>query len=93
VPWRKDWFYEHTYTVEYPRNIPESQGVRATRWKYIRHADQQPPFEQLFDFAKDRGEMVNLVGNSDSATTLSDLRKRLDYWRSKLPKAPSFSGE
>ena len=38
--WRDDWYYEHTYIPEDDRPlIARSEGVRTTRWKYIRYID------------------------------------------------------
>ncbi len=85
VSWREDWFYEHTYTEEYPRYIPKSQGVRTERWKYIRYIDQEPEFEQLFDLENDRLEQTNLAQDPEFFEILNNLRERFQYWRDILP--------
>lgn len=83
--WREDWYYEHTHSEPYPRNIPRSQGVRTERWKYIRYIDENPRFEQLFDLENDPSEMSNLAADTGQEKTLEHLRQRLDYWREELP--------
>lgn len=85
VPWRDDWFYEHTYTEPHPRNIPKSEGVRTDRWKYIRYIHQEPDFEQLFDLETDPGEMRNLAGDPAHARVLERLRARYRHWLEALP--------
>ncbi len=85
VPWRDDWFYEHTYTAKYSRNIPKSQGVRTSKWKYIRYTEQDPNYEQLFDLENDRFEMTNLAGNPKYADVLDNLRARYVKHDSELP--------
>jgi len=38
VSWRQHFYYEHTYQTERPRSpIPKTEGIRTTRWKYIRY--------------------------------------------------------
>ena len=76
-PWREDWFYEHTYkTVAPRRSIASSEGVRTTKWKYIRYTDQTPVFEQLFDLVSDPTERNNLALVPAHLKTLQKLRKR-----------------
>jgi arylsulfatase A-like enzyme len=79
VRWRDDWYYEHTYTPEDDRlPIARSEGVRTTRWKYVRYIDLTPRYEQLFDLADDPLERRNLAGNEEHQKTLAALRER---WR------------
>ncbi|HXT22219.1 MAG TPA: sulfatase/phosphatase domain-containing protein, partial [Thermoanaerobaculia bacterium] len=50
VPWRNEWFFEHHLVWN---GIPMSEGVRRTRWKYVRYIEQSPVYEQLFDLEAD----------------------------------------
>ena len=57
--WRQEWFYEHVYNTRPPRRpIAKSEGVRTTRWKYVRYIEHDPPYEQLFDL-KHAGNLLN----------------------------------
>ena len=85
VPWRKDWFYDHTFTLAPPRTIAKSQGVRAERWKYVRYLDPNPNYEQLFDLTSDPDELRNLAGDPKHKDVLDPLRARLQYYRRTLP--------
>ncbi len=82
---REDWYYEHTYTTGSGRRpIPQSEGVRTARWKYIRYTEPQPPVEQLFDLAADPREEKDLAHNLADAKTLAALRSRCDEYRKTL---------
>jgi len=83
--WRRDWFYEHTFTLAAPRLIAKSQGVRTERWKYVRYLDTNPNYEQLFDLAGDPNELSNLAGKPEHAATLARLRERFLHYRKALP--------
>jgi len=76
VKWRDDWFYEHHFV--YGGRIPQSEGVRTKRWKYIRYIGQKPPYEELYDLENDPYEENNLVPTGKYASVLDSLRKR---WR------------
>ena len=79
VAWRDDWFYEHTYKTPSTRlPIARSEGVRGNRWKYVRYADTQPVYEQLFDLKSDSIERNNLIGKAEHRETLNRLRRRCD---------------
>lgn len=67
----------HTYNTNPPRRpIAKSEGVRTERWKYVRYNEVNPPYEQLFDLQKDPGEQKNLVGPTEFAGVLADMRRR-----------------
>ena len=85
VPWRTDWFYEHTFTLAPPRLIARSQGVRTERWKYVRYLDTNPNYEQLFDLGSDPDELSNLAGDPAHEAVLNRLRERLLHYRRTLP--------
>lgn len=76
---RQEWFYEHTYNTDAPRlPIARSEGVRGTRWKYIRYPETKPVFEQLFDLAADPVERHNLAGKAEHRSMLARMRRRCD---------------
>lgn len=82
---REDWYYEHVYTTPPSRRpIPKSEGVRTTRWKYIRYTEPQPPLEQLFDLQADPCEEKDLAHDAAYAQTLARLRARCDEYRTTL---------
>jgi arylsulfatase A-like enzyme len=77
--WREHYYYEHSYQTAPPRSpIPKTEGIRTTRWKYIRYPDTTPVFEQLFDLENDPLERVNLVSVSQHQNQLADLRTLCD---------------
>lgn len=80
---REDWFYEHTYTTA-RQHIPQSEGIRTERWKYIRYIEPAPPLEQLFDLTADPGEENDLAADASHSQTLSELRGRCDAYRVSL---------
>jgi arylsulfatase A-like enzyme len=74
---RDDFFYEHRYrTPGHP--IERTEGVRGTRWKYIRFIDQDPVHEELYDLEADPHETRNLAADPAHRATLERLRVR---WR------------
>ncbi len=84
LPWREDWYYEHTYARPPPHKIPKCEGVRTKQWKYTRYTDFTPPCEQLFDLVGDPQEMKNLAGEPAHASMLAKLRARCDEYRRTL---------
>jgi arylsulfatase A-like enzyme len=84
LPWREDWYYEHTYANPPQHKIPKTEGVRTKQWKYTRYTDLTPPYEQLFDLAADPQELKNLAGDAAHAATLGKLRARCDEYREQL---------
>jgi arylsulfatase A-like enzyme len=74
VGWRKDWYYEHYYTIGV--KIPQSEGVRTADWKYIRYVEYTPPCEELYNLATDPLEEHNLVNDAASRKKLEELRAR-----------------
>jgi len=79
IPWREDWFYEHTFTLAKPL-IAKTVGVRTKRWKYTRYVCQDPPYEQFFDLKSLPIEEKNLVGVKEYGDILVSLRKRCDEY-------------
>lgn len=84
VPWREDWYYEHTYARPPQHKIPKCEGVRTKQWKYTRYPDFTPPYEQLFDLVGDPQETNNLAGNPAHASMLGKLRTKCDDYRGAL---------
>ena len=70
-PRGEEFFYEHHF--RHPR-IPESEGVRTERWKYMRFDDSEPLYEELYDLSADPLEAHNLAASPDHAATLADMR-------------------
>ncbi|HKQ38636.1 MAG TPA: sulfatase [Verrucomicrobiae bacterium] len=71
--WRRDFFYEH-HTMT--KVIPELEGVRTERWKYVRWVTTLPLFEELFDLQKDPDELQNLAAEPRFQKQLNILRER-----------------
>lgn len=71
--WRRDFFYEH-HTMT--KVIPEIEGVRTERWKYVRWVTTSPVFEELFDLQKDPEELRNLAAEPRYQKQLIALRER-----------------
>ncbi|MFA6173757.1 MAG: sulfatase [Kiritimatiellales bacterium] len=82
--WRKEVFFEHTYSEAGSRTIPKSVGVRSERWKYIRYISENPPYEQLFDLENDPDELNNLAQSPERREVLDGLRMRCDTLRGGL---------
>lgn len=78
--WRPHFYYEHTYTPEDKKRapIPLTEGIRTSRWKYVRYPDQQPVYEQLFDLEADPLEQRNLIGQTGHAQVAARLRELCD---------------
>lgn len=71
--WRSEFFYEHHFG---PKIIPPSEGIRTTRWTYLRWLGHEPVIEELYDLQNDPREEKNLAGNPEHAKTLAELRGR-----------------
>lgn len=73
--WRTEFFYEHRF---WHKRIPESEGVRGPRWKYVRYTEQTPVVEQLFDLQQDPHELQDLSHDDRYAEDLARMR---DDWK------------
>jgi arylsulfatase A-like enzyme len=80
--WRDEWFYEHHYA--HGGKIPESEGVRTPRWKYIRYTSATPAVEELYDLQRDPLETRNLVRSPEHTNRLAVLRLRWTQLRDEL---------
>ena len=82
VSWRSDWYYEHHYA--HGGKIPEVEGVRTERWKYVRYMNVSPAVEELYDLRRDPLETYNLSGIQNQADRLAQMRQRWEQLRSEL---------
>jgi N-acetylglucosamine-6-sulfatase len=78
--WRTAWFYEYNYEKQFPYT-PNVRGIRTDAWKFVRypHGDGSPDrhIPELYDLAKDPGELDNLANNRWFAEQRSTLEKQL----------------
>ncbi len=74
--WTQEFFYEHLFA--HPR-IPPSEGVRTTRWKYMRFTESEPLYEEIYDLAADPLEEFNLARDEQHTATLAEMRAK---WQS-----------
>ena len=58
-------------------DIPSSEGIRTSRWKYFRYRLISAP-EELYDLKNDPMEKNNLATNVKYAQVLSKLRKQCE---------------
>lgn len=80
--WRTDWFYEHHFT--YDGKIPEVEGVRTERWKYMRYTGVSPAVEELYDLRSDPLETRDLSRSQKHAERLAQFRQRWGQLRDEL---------
>jgi arylsulfatase A-like enzyme len=80
--WRKSWFYEYNYEVQFPYT-PNVRAVRTDDWKYIHypHGDGAPDrhIAELYHLKEDPQERINLVGEPRFSEKLSELRAELAH--------------
>lgn len=82
VKWRTEMFCENLYN--HPA-IPQSEGIRTARWKYIRYRNH-PDFEELYDLIRDPLEEKNLASDERYKEQLLELRERCDQMIKTLSK-------
>ena len=73
--WREEFFCENNFCIP-SQYYPLIEGVRTTRWKYVRYTDVQPVYEQLFDLEKDPHEVNDLARQLAYRDTLAHFRQR-----------------
>lgn len=85
---RKVWFIEH----HFPDRgwIPSSEGIRTSRWKYLRYTDFAAPFEELYDLEHDPHETKNLAGQDQYAR---EQRILIGYWQKWKDSLRQATGE
>lgn len=77
---------EHLWEFE---NIPPSEGIRTSEWKYFRYVNNKS-IEELYNLKDDPDETVNLAKNEAFAKVLHKLRKKCDALTIKY--ADPYSG-
>jgi alpha-L-rhamnosidase len=77
---------EHLWEFE---NIPPSEGVRTSEWKYFRYVNDKSS-EELYNLNYDPKETENLVSKPEYAEVLKKLRNKLDRLTEKY--ADPYSG-
>jgi arylsulfatase A-like enzyme len=85
--WRKDWYYLHDVYSRGSGNLPNCEGVRTERWKYIHYRGTDPVQEELFDIQADPKEMNDLSQNPEYSNVLEMLRARNEEYKAKHDKA------
>ena len=84
--WRDAWFYQHYAYGGNPDAdvyIPQSEGIRTKRWKYIRYVGRSPVHEQLFDLENDPHETNNLAHDESAQYVLQQMRERFHMEKQK----------
>ncbi|WDI42959.1 sulfatase family protein [Bremerella sp. P1] len=79
--WRTEFLYEHLFPHA---TIPQSEGVREDRWKYVFYPKSEPKLEQLFDLQQDPHEVNNLADDPKHTDKLKAMQAELDQMRTSL---------
>jgi len=74
-PWRQDFYYDHRVDIS---TIPKCEGVVSKRWKFVRYAEAEPVYEQLFDLKEDPQETRNLAASPEHQEELRRMQLRFD---------------
>lgn len=78
--WRKSWFYEYNYEVQFPYT-PNVRALRTDEWKYIRypHGDGGPDrhLAEMYHLKTDPDERTNLINDSKYASKVKELQTGL----------------
>jgi len=85
--WREDWYYLHDVYSRGKGKLPNCEGVRGERWKYIHYRGTDPVQEELFDLQADPKEMNDLSSNPEYAELLNKLRTRNAQYKAQHDKA------
>jgi arylsulfatase A-like enzyme len=75
--WRSEFFYEHNFPHSW---IPQTEGIRDSRWKYTKYVSNNPPEEEMYDLQADPLEARNLASAPAQASELHRLRGRHVTW-------------
>lgn len=75
--WRTEFFYEHHSVAA---RIPQSEGVRTERWKYLRWIAETPVKEELYDLQADPLEERNLLNDPKHIALLAELRGKWERY-------------
>ena len=84
---REDWYYLHDVHTRAKGKLPNCEGVRNERWKYIHYRDTDPVQEELFDLQADPKEMNDFSKNPEYAELLNKLRARNAAYKAYFDKA------
>ena len=85
---REEWYYLHdVYTRGKGNPLPNCEGIRGERWKYIHYRTTDPVQEELFDIKADPKEMNDLSSNPEYFVILKKLRARNEAYKAHLDKA------
>lgn len=84
---RNEILFEHLWKLP---EIPSSEGIRTTKWKYFRYRFIQAP-EELYDLENDPLETINLAPNLAYKKVLDELRRKCDAQIKKYTKAKLVS--
>ncbi|MSU26563.1 MAG: hypothetical protein CK546_02825 [Pedosphaera sp.] len=79
--WRTEFFYEHHSVAA---RIPQSEGVRTERWKYLRWIAETPVKEELYDLQADPLEERSLLNDAKHASLLAELRGKWERYGREL---------
>jgi N-acetylglucosamine-6-sulfatase len=82
--WRSDFLLEH---MPDGPGVPTYCGVRSERFKYVRYETGE---QELYDLARDPGELVNRVGRNRYSDIAREMRARLDELCRPRPPGYSF---
>ncbi len=82
--WRKAFFYEYRLTPHSCPLVQPNEGVRTSRWKYIRFVDVEPPYEELYDLSADPDEARNLAGDPKFQAVIEDMRTKWAKWHERV---------
>jgi arylsulfatase A-like enzyme len=75
---------EHLWDME---DIPASEGVRTTEWKYFRYVSD-PSIEELYYLPADPEETNNLASYTEYQVMLESLRARFRQLAGRFEAAP-----
>ncbi|MBT7702463.1 MAG: DUF4976 domain-containing protein [Verrucomicrobia bacterium] len=81
--WRKDWYYLHDVHSRSKGKLPNCEGVRTERWKYIHYRGTKPVQEELFDLQADPREMNDLSKSPEYSEKLNKLRARNSEFKAR----------
>ena len=70
----REFLYEHL--LEIP-NLPKSEGVRTSRFKYVKYLVEGGDYESLFDLTNDPFEETDLARTETGQQLLPDMRLKL----------------
>jgi len=90
VNWRKEFFYEHFFTVPPPRQIARNEGMRTENSKYIRWIDLGKVIEEYYRLDRDSMESRNLIDDPEFREEIDAVRQAFRQWREDNPSTYTF---